>query len=95
MAKPKEATDSPSNESVAPATGKGTLSPAPPLPEKQYRLYNISGQTLYVVNVEGTHPLPPGSHYDLPLSKISHHIKLMANRGFLNLFEKEEQNADR
>ena len=95
MAKPKEATDSPFDESVAPERDKETLPSTPPSPEKQYRLYNISGQTLYVVNADGTVALPPGSHYDLPLSKISHHIKLMAHRGFINLFEKEEQNAHR
>ena len=77
MAPSKEATDSPSPQAVAP-------------PEKQYRLYNSSGQTLYVLNVDGTHCLPPGAHYDFPFTKLSHHIKLMAKRGFVKLFEKEE-----
>ena len=58
-------------------------------PEKQYRIYNTSGQTLYVVNSEGTIALRPREFYDLPFSKISYHIKLMVRRGFLGLFEKE------
>jgi hypothetical protein len=91
MASPKEAADSSFPESVAPETEPETLSNASSPPEKQYRLYNVSGQTLYVVNVDGTTPLPPREHYDLPLSKISHHIKLMARRGFITLFEKEEE----
>jgi len=96
MAKPKEAADSIfPEESVPRETGKESLTDAPSPPEKQYRLYNVSGQTLYVVNSDGTLTLPPGTYCDLPLSKISHHIKLMATRGFLNLFEKEEKNADR
>jgi calcineurin-like phosphoesterase len=97
MAKPKEATDSIfPEESVAPEAGKETPTDAPPPPEKQYRLYNVSGQTLYVVNVDGTITLSPGSYFDLPFSKISHHIKVMSTRGFLKLFEKEEEkNAHR
>jgi hypothetical protein len=78
MADSYEATDSPSPE------------PAAPPPEKWYRLYNTSGQTLYVVNSDGTRVLRPREFYDLPFAKISHHIKLMVRRGFLGLFEKEE-----
>ena len=92
MASPEEATDSPSSEPVAPEIGKETLSNADSPPEKQYRLYNVSGQTLYVVNAEGTHCLPPRSHYDLAFSKISHHIKVMVKHGFLKLFEIEGKN---
>ena len=91
MALAKEATDNPSPESVVPEAHKATLAKPEPPPEKQYRLYNVSGQTLYVVNVDGTICLPPREHYDLPFLKISHHIKLMARRGFITLFEKEEE----
>jgi hypothetical protein len=91
MASPKETTDSPSPESVVPEARKATLAKAEPPPEKQYRLYNVSGQTLYVVNVDGTICLPPREHYDLPSVKVSHHVKLMARRGFITLFEKEEK----
>ena len=91
MASPNEATDLPLPESVAPETDKLPLADATPPPEKQYRIYNVSGQTLYVVNIDGTVCLPPGVHYDLPLSKIGHHVKLMAVRGFIKLFEKEEE----
>jgi len=96
MAKPKEAADSIfPGESALPEIGKEIPTDAPSPPEKQYRIYNVSGQTLYVLNADGTHCLPPGHYYDLPLSKVSHHVKLMATRGFINLFEKEEKNADR
>ena len=91
MATPNEATDSLFSESVLPESGKETRSEIAPPPEKQYRLYNVSGQTLYVVNVDGTICLPPREHYDLPFLKISHHIKLMTRRGFITLFEKEEE----
>jgi len=86
MASSYEATDSPSPE---PAAHGGRNNAAPP-PEKQYRLYNTSGQTLYVVNSDGTHALRPREYYDLPFAKISYHIKLMVRRGFVGLFEKEE-----
>jgi hypothetical protein len=91
MASPKEAADSPFPESVAPETDKLPLADTPSPPEKEYRIYNVSGQTLYVVNPDGTICLPPGVHYDLPLSKIGHHVKLMTVRGFIKLFEKEEK----
>jgi hypothetical protein len=84
MVEPNEATDFPSPEPAAP----------PPEKEKQYRIYNTSGQTLYVVNSEGTRALRPREFYDLPFSKISFHTKLMVRRGFLRLFEKEEKDAD-
>ena len=70
--------------------GKPIPAPEPP-PEKQYRIYNVSGQTLYVINADGTRALPPREHYDLPFTKISHHIKLMARRRFIRLYEKEEE----
>jgi hypothetical protein len=93
MAPPKEAADSPSPKPVLPEKGKEIpANPEPPL-EKQYRVYNSSGQTLYVVNSEGTHALPPGEHYDLPFAKISYHLKLMARRGFIALYEKEEKTS--
>lgn len=72
------------------ATGASFNNAEPP-PEKQYRLYNTSGQTLYVVNSDGTHALRPREYYDLPFAKISYHIKLMVRRGFVGLFEKEEK----
>ena len=89
MATPDEIADNSLPEFLTPAA---PANPEPPA-EKQYRLYNVSGQTLYVVNAEGTHCLPPGTHYDLPFAKISHHIKLMATRGFIKLFEKEEKTS--
>ena len=82
MAESYEATDFPSPEPAAPPPEKEK--------EKQYRLYNTSGQTIYVVNAEGTVALRPREYYDLPFSKISHHVKLMVRRGFIRLFEKEE-----
>jgi hypothetical protein len=87
MAEPYEATDSSSLEPVAPEVRNSDRPPA----EKEYRLYNTSGQTLYVVNSDGTHALPPREYYDLPFTKLSHHIKLMARRGFITLFEKEKE----
>jgi hypothetical protein len=91
MATPDEIADNSLPKFFTPAT-LANANPGPPAEkEKQYRLYNVSGQTLYVVNIDGTHCLPPGSHYDLPFAKISHHIKLMATRGFIKLFEKEEK----
>ena len=89
MVEPNEATDFPSPEPVH-KTRKNAAAPSPPEKEKQYRLYNTSGQTLYVVNADGTRTLRPREFYDLPFSKISFHIKLMARRGFVRLFEKEE-----
>jgi hypothetical protein len=83
MAEPYEATDFPSPEPVP-------VAPPEPEKEKWYRIYNTSGQTLYVVNSDGTHTLRPREFYDLPFAKISFHVKLMVRRGFLRLFEKEE-----
>ena len=93
MATPNEAKDFPSSKPVFPEARKEIPAPvtAAPPPEKQYRIYNTSGQTVYVVNSDGTHCLPPRAYYDLPFSKISHHIKLMARRGFIRLFEKGEK----
>jgi hypothetical protein len=91
MSLPEEATDSSFPQPVAPETRKEATPKAEPPPEKQYRLYNTSGQTLYVVTSDGTRALRPREFYDLPFTKISHHIKLMARRGFIRLFEKEEK----
>lgn len=99
MDEPYEATDSPSPEPAAPKARKEKEKKEKEREEekeekeareKEYRLYNTSGQTVYVVNSEGTHCLPPREFYDLPFSKISYHVKLMVRRGFLSLFEKEE-----
>jgi hypothetical protein len=86
-----EASDFPSPQSDAPETPKEAPVKPVPVPEKQYRIYNTSGQTLYVVNSDGTHCLPPRAYLDLPFSKISYHIKLMARHKFINLYEKEEK----
>src|ERR1700751_2902134 len=86
-----EAADYASPLSSAPETPKKSPVSFALAPEKQYRIYNVSGQTLYVVNSDGTHALPPRAHYDLPFSKVSFHIKLMARQKFINLYEKEEK----
>lgn len=60
-----------------------------PLPEKIYRVYNHSPQTVYIINADGTHTLLPRGHLDIPEAKISEHIKLMVRRGSVRLFERE------
>ena len=62
-----------------------------PEPEKMYRVFNHSDQTIYVINADGTHCLLPRAHLDIPETKISEHIKLMARRGAIRLFSHSEE----
>lgn len=65
-----------------------TVTSPPPGPEKNFRILNTSNQMVYVLLTSGSVGLSPGASHDVPASELSYHVRIMARRGHVGLFEK-------
>jgi hypothetical protein len=57
---------------------------------KQYRVLNTSNQTVFIHFTTKTQGLTSNSSIDVPETDISQHVKILARRGHIRLFECQE-----
>lgn len=58
--------------------------------EIEYRIVNTSSQVVYIHLSSGSIAINPRENVDVPNSGLSEHIKILARRGHIGLFEKKE-----